>query len=342
MASNFRLFNNKVFRTLMTHETRIPVIDVFAGPGGLAEGFHQVGWKQGNPSFQIALSIEKDELAYKTLLLRNFFRQFPYGEAPDEYYQHLRDKKDPFKLFEMEKFTRQAEYARAETWKGTLGSGDEFDHELDQRLYQILNGKPLWTLIGGPPCQAYSVIGRSRNRGISDYVPEQDHRHFLYREYLRIIGKHEPAVFIMENVKGLLSAKLNGESIFAKIKRDMGNPSLSSETSKRKRYQIFSLVKKPYSFDNSGAPIFSDRDFVVEAEHYGIPQTRHRVILFGVRDDLLGRGVKPKTLELLSKIPLENVLADLPKLRSGVSDAEDNPEIWRGILQQFRYCPYLS
>ncbi len=69
----------------------IPVIDLFAGPGGLSEGFAACGEEGGPRPFDIGLSIEKDPVAHRTLELRAFFREFPAGEAPAEYYQHLRD-----------------------------------------------------------------------------------------------------------------------------------------------------------------------------------------------------------------------------------------------------------
>ena len=79
-----------------------------------------------------------------------------------------------------------------------------------------------WVLIGGPPCQAYSIVGRARVGGIDN----EDHRVYLYKEYLRIIAMHQPSVFVMENVEGLLSAKVNGEKVFSWILRDLQDPSL--------------------------------------------------------------------------------------------------------------------
>src|SRR5690348_5986742 len=70
----------------------VPIIDLFAGPGGLGEGFSAFRSCQGHPVFNIALSIEKDEAAHQTLELRSFFRQFPDGLVPDDYYLHLQDE----------------------------------------------------------------------------------------------------------------------------------------------------------------------------------------------------------------------------------------------------------
>ena len=68
----------------------IPIIDLFAGPGGLGEGFSSVRNSSGNPIFSIGLSIEKDAVAHRTLSLRAMFRSFGNGKAPDSYYEYLR------------------------------------------------------------------------------------------------------------------------------------------------------------------------------------------------------------------------------------------------------------
>lgn len=68
----------------------IPVIDLFAGPGGLGEGFSSIRDEKGEKVFKISLSIEKDIIAHKTLEQRSFFRQFPDGEVPEDYYKFLR------------------------------------------------------------------------------------------------------------------------------------------------------------------------------------------------------------------------------------------------------------
>ena len=72
------------------NEDLIPVVDLFAGPGGLAEGFCTAGYERGTRYFEVNLSIEKDESAHQTLELRAFFRQFPRGRAPEDYYSFLK------------------------------------------------------------------------------------------------------------------------------------------------------------------------------------------------------------------------------------------------------------
>lgn len=189
---------------------QIPVIDLFAGPGGLAEGFSSV-LEQGERNYDIRLSIEKDENAHKTLQFRSFFRQFPVGEVPEDYYNVLREKdlsqREILKNQLFEKYKAESEKAKEEAWHAEL-SGKYFPESLiDKRITNALKGEKDWVLIGGPPCQAYSLAERSRVGGID----EKDHRVYLYKEYLRIIARHHPAVFVMENVKGLLSATVNDE-----------------------------------------------------------------------------------------------------------------------------------
>lgn len=79
---------------LVSWTAMIPVIDLFAGPGGLSEGFSSFRADDGANVFRVVLSIEKDPTAHATLKLRSFFRQFPRGGVPDDYYDHLRGKLD--------------------------------------------------------------------------------------------------------------------------------------------------------------------------------------------------------------------------------------------------------
>ena len=77
----------------------IPIIDLFAGPGGLGEGFSSIRDICGNPSFSLRVSVEKDPIAHQTLSLRALFRKFPRGKAPDCYYDHIRGKISREELF---------------------------------------------------------------------------------------------------------------------------------------------------------------------------------------------------------------------------------------------------
>lgn len=299
----------------------IPVIDLFAGPGGLGEGFSRYPLGDGK-YFKVELSIEKDASAHQTLTLRAFFRQFDEACVPDEYYQYLKGEITKDKLFKL--YPAQSNAAMDEARLLTLGVEDP--HTL---IANKLREKGHWVLIGGPPCQAYSLVGRSKilgtikkNDGESDEDFQQrrlttfdkDDRHELYKQYLAIIAKHWPSVFVMENVRGILSAKFNGEPIFPKILSDLSNPAEAFPGSKRKhKYRIYSLTTQ-----SDGSPLDIDpKDFLIESERYGIPQARHRVILLGIRDDIDCKEIP--LLEPCEMRSVRDVIEDLPKLTPGVT-----------------------
>ncbi|MDD4357567.1 MAG: DNA cytosine methyltransferase [Smithellaceae bacterium] len=304
----------------------IPVIDLFAGPGGLSEGFWTFRSEDKNP-FRICLSIEKDSYAHRTLELRSFFRQFSVGQIPDEYYAYLRKEITRDELFNS--YRSEAAAAKREAWCAELGSSGFPVEKVDARIEKALNGSKKWVLIGGPPCQAYSIAGRSRNKGKKGYIPEKDARHFLYREYLRIIARHRPSIFVMENVKGLLSAKVNGGRIFDHILDDLHDPLAAVENIKHEalRYRIYSLVKPAYFPCDNTRSGFTPSDYLIMSENYGIPQARHRLILLGVRED--AGDVLPGILVPKDRVNASTVLDGLPKLRSGLSREKDTPEKWK-------------
>lgn len=308
----------------------IKVIDIFAGPGGLSEGFAAVLDEKGRPVFDVMLSIEKDAQAHATLQLRTFFRQF-CEQAPDDYYQFLRGEISQQQLFE--NHPAEASRAIARSWHTALGPKGEDPAAVRKRIKEAVGKDTGWVLIGGPPCQAYSIAGRSRNLGKPGYDPIKDERQRLYVEYLQILAEHRPAMFIMENVKGLLSATLDNERVFHRILDDLRNPgeALGREgrngTHVRKGgYRIHSLVED-HLFDNGTL-----RGAVIQAERYGVPQARHRVILLGIRDDLF--GVKPRVLTPQRPVSVTSVIGSLPRLRSGISpQKQDSSAAWKLLLQ---------
>lgn len=181
------------------------VVDLFAGPGGLGEGFTAVNARDRTRPFRIVLSVEKDVAAHATLRLRSFLRQFPSG-FPPEYYAFLNDGTVEPEWSVL--YPEEWRAAEREVLRLVLGSPDT-KQLIDQRLDAIREKHGGDTiLVGGPPCQAYSLVGRARNRGIANYVAEADSRHFLYREYIRILDRLRPAAFVMENVKGMLSSSM--------------------------------------------------------------------------------------------------------------------------------------
>ena len=304
-----------------------PVIDLFAGPGGLGEGF--ASFNSGK-TFKIAVSAEMEESAHKTLTLRAFFRHV--RDAGDEkalraYYDFCHSETAPHPSVAM-----PAAWSIAKQEAQRLTLGDPTDNAtLDSLLRKAkVRGNDRTVLIGGPPCQAYSLVGRSRNRGKKDYVAEEDHRHFLYREYLRVVQKIRPAVFVMENVKGILTAKVNGGLVFHDILRDMAAPSEALGKARGPRYRIHSLVNDDV-FETGMDPKDVDvARFVIEAENYGIPQCRHRVILLGVREDLKYNG--RHHLKPVQRTTLQDTIFDLPRLRSRLSSG-DSDEAWRDVVR---------
>lgn len=313
----------------------IQVVDLFAGPGGLGEGFTSFGKGE---RFQIVVSAEKDAKARQTLRLRAFYRLLKRqkNEFLHEYYDYCNDASREGEFTPSDETLPLWEEAAREARCITLGS-PEGNQELDDALNDPktgLNEKRPWVLIGGPPCQAYSVVGRARNQAKADYKPEEDHRHFLYKEYLRIIREKQPTVFVMENVKGILSSKINGELIFSSILKDLSEPHKAlHEGGKGKRYHIYSLVTGEHFGPDDEVSKIDPRDFIIRAEKYGIPQARHRVILLGIAEDSIPAELQHVMLEGYGdKVTVGQILEDLPKLRSGLTKTQDSKENWASVI----------
>lgn len=304
----------------------IPIVDLFAGPGGLGEGFSSV---EDDP-FRIIVSAEMTSSARSTLRLRAFYRLLKRrgGEALDSYYRFCNGESSvPYDDTNKDAWEEAGDEARQ------LELGKPADNEeLDKRISAHgLGPNKHWVLIGGPPCQAYSLVGRARNKGKIEYRAEDDHRHFLYKEYLRIIQKYRPAVFVMENVKGILTATVGGKKIFQTILEDLSDPDKAMHMpATGSGYRIHSLTCAT-SFSAKDAPRKIDvHDFVIKAEQHGIPQARHRVILIGVRDDI-GLG-SPEQIEKESEVTVERVIGSMPKLRSRLSKEPDSSEAWGDLV----------
>ena len=315
----------------------IPVIDLFAGPGGLGEGFAALPDDASERAFRIALSIEMNGDARKTLQLRSFCRQFSPGFAPDSYYEFVRGRISLDELFRL--FPKEAELSDREAWQAELGKVDP--KEVDRRIAEALGGAPDWVLIGGPPCQAYSLVGRSRVRSADPKKFEKDHRHFLYKEYLRILAIHRPPVFVMENVKGILSSTMKGALIVKQILRDLESPSVEGvrDVQPTLRYRLHAFAN--YNAGSAGEQKdehIQPSDYIIRSERHGIPQARHRFIVLGVRSDI---EWKPRRLKNLKKdLTVWHAIRDLPPLRSRLSGKgsskkeNDTPEVWMSKIRE--------
>jgi DNA (cytosine-5)-methyltransferase 1 len=297
-----------------------PVVDLFAGPGGLGEGFASALDEKGRHRFRSTVSIERDEYSHRTLLLRHFVRHFPDEEAPDDYYEFLADR-----ITDTELFNRHpAAYLEAKQSALRISLGADSHALVRQLIGDRLRGIDRWALVGGPPCQAYSLAGRSRMKGDPDF--EQDEKHTLYLEYLRIIADHRPPIFVMENVKGLLSATIEGKSAINRIVRDLQQPATAiADAPADLAYRLYSLTEEEMAEGE-----VDPRLFLVRAEDHGIPQARHRMFIVGIRSDL---KVRPSTLRKMTAPTVRDTISSLPAIRSGLSKEKDSPDAWLSAIR---------
>ena len=326
------------------------VIDIFAGPGGLGEGFSSYERKPGSGSypFELAVSAEMEKSAHATLRLRAFYRllQRNEGQIPQEYWDYLRDvavgKADsPRERFEAGRWKALWEEAELEALNLTLGnSGD--NEALYRRIDAVKSQYDELVLIGGPPCQAYSLVGRARQKKVADFRTKGDPRHFLYKQYLAILATFKPAVFIMENVKGILTSKVGNQEMFAAIQRDLKNPSAAlgaSFTSAPEAQYALLPIHVPHGVERTEELVANDPSaFIIRCERHGVPQARHRVIIMGVRRDH-ARSSIAKLSGLDSSTTqnrIETALAGLPSLRSGLSREPDDSQRWYGAMERER------
>lgn len=311
----------------------IPVVDIFAGPGGLAEGFSSI-LDEGRRVFDVRLSIEMDAEPFRTLRMRSFFRRFEPGCVPDDYYRFLRGDIAEACLFEA--WPDKASEAEEVTWQTTLG---KCDHSIvDSRIKKAVDGARDWLLIGGPPCQAYSRAGIVGNRTNADYNPEKDDRYSLYKEYIRILAVHKPSAFVLENVPGMLEARLNGSLIIDDLIGGLIAPAdfcfrEFGSWPEGPRYRLLSITS---GIQGIGC---DPRSFIVRMEDFGIPQSRHRVIIIGIRADMDPVGFSPPGPS--QRTVLDSVINDLPRIRSGLSKESDSRSSWRDVFRKLADEPWL-
>lgn len=290
----------------------IPVIDLFAGPGGMSEGFSSLRDENGEPVFRSIMSIEMERTAHATLRLRAFARRLmdADGRLPQDYIDYLGTPSS--ENLERLKDSHPEEWAaaEAEAIQGTLKEGDDEFVEMAKKRLQGYDG-PL-VLIGGPPCQAYSLVGRARRTHDKDRL-EKDVKQTLYKCYLRFIEVLRPTAFVMENVKGLLSARNYGEGVFGHIRADM----------EALGYELHSMVVKDPE---------RPHDFIVRADEFGVPQARHRVILFGTRSGC-GQGA-PGVMTPRPVITVDQVLGEMPRIRSGFSSRVHDKLDWKEYVRK--------
>jgi DNA (cytosine-5)-methyltransferase 1 len=246
-------------------------IDLFAGAGGLSEGFIRAGF---NP----VAHVEMDSHACKTMETRAAYHYLKEQGRLEVYKSYLKKQIDRDKLFSyVDDRIRRSVINETITEESVEKIFSNIDMLMKQRGIDEI---PL--VVGGPPCQAYSVVGRSRDpNGMKD-----DPRNYLYRMYIRFLKKYRPKVFVFENVLGILSAK-SGE-IYENLKREMRTAG--------------------YEIDNR----------IFDASDYGVLQKRKRVIIVGWRSDL--KYQYPILEPVENKYCVSEVLKDLPFIYAGDED----------------------
>ena len=305
----------------------IGIVDIFSGPGGLGEGFCALRNESGLPAFEIDVSVEKDRVASETLRLRAFLRKFTSGH-PQEYIKFLNGdllEEPDWKTL----YPEEWKWACEEALNLTLGD-DDTAIILRKRLKEIRAERgDRVILIGGPPCQAYSIAGRGRKPETKGYVPHPEDRHLLYREYIEVLRQLRPAAFVMENVKGLISSSTGEGRILDLVLDDLRSGGGAAD---------YMLCPLSVAVDGSGE--LRPTDFVVRTEEHGLPQTRHRVIIVGLRRDLFDRvdGLMPPVLRKVAEPPtVRHVIGTMPALRSGLSLRQgdvDSETAWKEAVAE--------
>lgn len=243
------------------------ILDLFSGAGGLSEGFFRVG-------STFVGHVEADKYASDTLRTRTAYWNLRKENKLSIYEDYL------LKNITRDELWEKANVINSNDVINTRISNDTFD-EITKTIKQNLKEKNLKTvdlIIGGPPCQAYSIVGRAR---MKDSVA-CDPRNFLYQYYVRFLETFKPKMFIFENVPGLLSAA-NGEH--------------------------FENIKK--AIEKAGYHMELDE---LIASDYGVLQARKRIIIVGWKKQKKQKNYKYPDFEKIdnSNYYVKDVLNDLP------------------------------
>ena len=244
-------------------------LDLFAGAGGLSEGFTRAGYEP-------VAHVEMDKAACFTLRTRAAYHWLKKENKLDIYNRYLNGL-----------MTRDEFYN--EIPKSVLGTVLNYEISSDtlpqifEDVDNLLNGENLDLIIGGPPCQAYSLAGRSR----SETKMVGDKRNYLYKYYAEFLKKYKPKYFVFENVLGLMSAKDEDGSL---------------------HFDYMQKLFEEYGYSTEFRPL--------NASDYGVLQNRKRIILIGK----LGKGQKdfyPEIAKVTSVHKVGELFCDLPSIQAG-------------------------
>lgn len=243
-------------------------LDLFAGAGGLSEGFIQAGYTP-------VAHVEMEAAACYTLKTRAAFHWLKANGNMELYHQYLCGE------IKRDEFYSHIPQTVVDTVLNYEISDDTIP-EIFTKVDHLLDGEELDLIIGGPPCQAYSLAGRSR----SETKMVGDKRNYLYRHYAEFLKKYRPKYFVFENVLGLLSAKdKDGTSHFENMQK----------------------LFKEYGYSTEFQPL--------NASDYGVLQNRKRIILIGKRGD--HTGFYPDIPKDTSTHKVGELFCDLPSITAG-------------------------
>lgn len=246
---------------------KLNFIDLFAGAGGMSEGFIRAG-------FEPIAHVEMDKAACHTLKTRAAYHYLKANGKYEIYKSYLRGE-----------ISRDELYAKVpgEILESVINFpiGTEYNPTIHKKISELLNGSEVDLIIGGPPCQAYSLVGRAR----SDDGMKGDSRNYLYVQYARYLEKYAPKMFVFENVLGLKSA---GKGVYLKNMEKL--------------------------FDKKG---YSMKLFTVEANNFDVLQKRKRVIIIGFKKEMNIILPDLEAMRSNNKHFVKDLLSDLPIIQAG-------------------------
>lgn len=252
-------------------------LDLFAGAGGLSEGFARIG-------ATAVAHVELNRDAAETLRTRVAYYYLLQNNRLNEY----RKYQQTYHLSKRERIRAREEFLRNipnEVLTSVINQeiSEDTIQGIFNRIDEQMQGREIEELdlvIGGPPCQAYSVVGRSRSGRNNDNDP----RHYLYRLYVQFLRRYRPKAFIFENVPGIYTAREG---------------------------QIFEDIRN--QLQQAGYEI---QAYDLNAQDFGVPQNRKRVIIIGWRDDLKFEEFQvPENLR--NEFEVNDFLKDLPAIAAG-------------------------
>lgn len=243
-------------------------IDLFSGAGGLSEGFINSGFKP-------IAHVEKDKNACATLETRLIYHKLKKINDLSPYYKYITQKIDRSEFI--------SEYGEKGLSKSVINLpiGGENNKTIFEIIDSLLKDNSVDLIVGGPPCQAYSLVGRSRDK----HKMVNDPRNFLYKEYAKFLKRYNPKVFVFENVLGLITA--NEGEYFKNMRTYF----------KRIGYSLDFQILKSYD--------------------YGVLQKRKRIILIGWKKEL--KFEYPKFDKINNPYSTKDIFQDLKKLKPGES-----------------------